>query len=299
MIDAIGFIGLGAMGIPMVTRLLGAGITVHVHDTDEVALRSAGELGAAVHASAREVASRAECVLVSLPTPDVVRKVAAELALGTRMRLYVDLSTTGARVAREVADNLATRGMTALDAPVSGGVAGARAGTLAIMAAGDRAAFERIEPVLKVLGRATTWVGPEVGQGQTLKLANNLLAATTFAAALEAFAFAIRAGLDGAVVAKVINASTGRSFPTETLIPNGVLNRAFAIGFRLELMAKDVGLCLDEAAGIGLDMPVCEAARNAWADAMAEGLGTQDFTALARIVEARAGVEIASKETAS
>jgi 3-hydroxyisobutyrate dehydrogenase-like beta-hydroxyacid dehydrogenase len=248
----------------MVRRLLAAGNRVLAHDTNPAALSAAVSAGAEARGNAAAVASEAETVLVSLPTPAAVKAVAlgpGGLVEGRAMRVYVDLSTTGARVAREVAEGLAPRGVLALDAPVSGGVAGAEAGTLSVMAAGDPAAFERVRPILEALGSNTVFVGEAVGQGQTLKLVNNLLAATTWAAGCEAMAMGVKAGLDPELMVRVLNASSGRSFPTERFAAGPVLSRRFDFGFRMELMAKDMRLALEEAEALGLVMPTCGAAR--------------------------------------
>ncbi|MBX6742807.1 MAG: NAD(P)-dependent oxidoreductase [Acetobacteraceae bacterium] len=295
--EVLGFIGLGAMGAPMVRRLLAAGHRVLAHDVNEAALAAAVSRGAEGRASPAAVAAEAECVLVSLPTPDVVRQVAlgpGGLAEGGALRIYVDLSTTGARVAQEVAQGLAPRGVVALDAPVSGGVAGAEAGTLSVMASGDRTAFERMRPVLEVIGANTVFVGEGVGQGQTLKLVNNLLAATTWAAACEVLAMGARAGLDPELMVEVINKSSGRSFATERFAAGPVLTRRFDFGFRMELMAKDMRLALQEAEALGLVMPTCGAARMLYGLAMAQGAPGSDVTELIRVTEGWAGTEVSA-----
>ena len=183
----------------------------------------------------------------------------------------------------------------ALDAPVSGGVAGAEAGTLSVMAAGDPAAFERVRPVLEAIGSNTVFVGEAVGQGQTLKLVNNLLAATTWAAACEAMAMGVKAGLDPELMVRVLNASSGRSFPTERFAAGPVLSRRFDFGFRMELMAKDMRLALEEAEALGLVMPTCGAARLLYGLAMAQGAADADVTELVRVTEGWAGVEVAAR----
>jgi 3-hydroxyisobutyrate dehydrogenase-like beta-hydroxyacid dehydrogenase len=293
----LGFVGLGAMGAPMVRRLLGAGHRVLVHDVNMAAVAAAVSRGAEGRTSAAALAREAEVVLVSLPTPEVVRVVAlgpGGLAEGRALRIYVDLSTTGAQVAVQVAAGLAEHGVAALDAPVSGGVAGAEAGTLSVMAAGDRAAFERVRPVLEAIGSNTVLVGEKVGLGQTLKLVNNLLAATTWAAACEALAMGAKAGLDPELMVGVINKSSGRSFPTEKFAAGPVLTRRFDFGFRMELMAKDMRLALQEAEALGLVMPTSRAAQMLYGLAMAGGGGKGDVTELARITEGWADVEIAA-----
>jgi 3-hydroxyisobutyrate dehydrogenase-like beta-hydroxyacid dehydrogenase len=296
--DPLGFVGLGAMGAPMVRRLLAAGNRVLAHDTNPAALSAAVSAGAEARGNAAAVASEAETVLVSLPTPAAVKAVAlgpGGLVEGRAMRVYVDLSTTGARVAREVAEGLAPRGVLALDAPVSGGVAGAEAGTLSVMAAGDPAAFERVRPILEALGSNTVFVGEAVGQGQTLKLVNNLLAATTWAAGCEAMAMGVKAGLDPELMVRVLNASSGRSFPTERFAAGPVLSRRFDFGFRMELMAKDMRLALEEAEALGLVMPTCGAARTLYGLALAQGAPGADVTELVRVTEGWAGVEVAAR----
>lgn len=298
MSEPLGFVGLGAMGAPMVRRLLAAGRRVLVHDTNAAALSAAVSGGAEARGSAAVVAAEAETVLVSLPTPAAVKTVALGpdgLAEGHAMRLYVDLSTTGARVAKEVAEGLAPRGVAALDAPVSGGVSGAEAGTLSVMAAGDPAAFARVRPVLEAIGSNTVFVGEAVGQGQTLKLVNNLLAATTWAAACEAMAMGVKAGLDPELMVGVLNASSGRSFPTERFAAGPVLSRRFNFGFRMELMAKDMRLALEEAEALGLVMPTCGAARLLYGIALAQGAAGADVTELVRVTEGWAGVEVAAR----
>jgi 3-hydroxyisobutyrate dehydrogenase-like beta-hydroxyacid dehydrogenase len=292
----LGFVGLGVMGAPMVRRLLAAGHRVLAHDTNPAALAAAASGGAEARGSAAAVAAEADVVLVSLPTPAVVKAVAlgpGGLAEGRAMRVYVDLSTTGARVAKEVAEGLAPRGVAALDAPVSGGVAGAEAGTLSIMVAGDPAAFARVRPVLETIGSNTVFVGEAVGQGQTLKLVNNLLAATTWAAGCEALAMGAKAGLDPDLMLRVLNASSGRSFPTERFAAGPVLSRRFDFGFRMELMVKDMRLALEEAEALGLVMPTCGAARVLYGLAVAQHGPDADVTELVRVTEGWAGVEVA------
>ena len=164
------------------------------------------------------------------------------------MRTFVDLSTTGAPDAEEVAAVLAARGVDYLDAPVSGGVAGARARTLTVMASGDEAVLlARVRPLLETFAATVFHVGPAPGQGQLAKLLNNLLSATALAITSEAMTFGVRAGLEPATLLEVFNASSGRNTATSRQVPEAGADPGFASGFRLELMAKDVELCLAEA----------------------------------------------------
>src|SRR3546814_106381 len=185
-------------------------------------------------ASPAEVAESAETVLVSLPTPAIVREVALGrngIIQGGAVRTFVDLSTTGPTVAREVAEALAAKGVTAIDAPVSGGVAGANAGSLAVMVSGPTDAIEKARAALEAIGRVFV-VGDQVGLGQVLKLVNNGLAATSVIASAEAIVMAVQAGLDARTAVEVINASSGRNFMTEKLFTERVLTRSFDFGFR-------------------------------------------------------------------
>ncbi len=292
----IGFVGLGAMGAPMVERLIGAGHRLLVHDVNAEAVDRAVALGATAMPSAAAVADAAPVVFVSLPTPDVVRQVAlgpGGLVEGSAMTIYADLSTTGAQVAQQVAAGLAR--VAVLDAPVSGGVAGAKAGTLSVMASGDKAAFETIRPLLEVIGRNTVHVGEGVGQGQTLKLVNNLIAATVWAATAEAMVMGAKAGIDPAVMHAVVSKSSGRSFSTEVFMPKAVLERSFDFGFRLELMHKDVRLALSEAEALGTTMLTCTTAKQLYDHALAHGGRGQDVTALVRLLEEWGGAEVAAR----
>ena len=276
------------MGLPMMRRLLAAGHRVIATDVNPTAVQAAAESGAEIAASPAAIAAQAEIIMVSLPTPDIVRRVALGedgIAAGGNARIYVDLSTTGARVAKEVAAGFAPHGITALDGPISGGVAGAEAGTLSVMVSGDPTAFEVVRPALEQIGRNTRLVGHAVGQGQTLKLVNNLMAAATFAVTSECLVMGAKAGLDADIMLDVINKSSGRSFVSEAFVAKTVLNREFNFGFRMELMNKDVRLALEEAEAAGATMFTCSAARQLYAYAMAHGAGPGDVTTLIKVLE--------------
>ncbi|MGE4239715.1 NAD(P)-dependent oxidoreductase [Ramlibacter sp.] len=291
----LGFVGLGAMGQPIVSRLLAQGHSVVVCDVNEAAVRTLVAKGATSAATPMEVASASETVLVSLPTPDSVRAVALGdkgLIHGTRMKRYVDLSTSGAKTMTEVATALHAKGVSSIDAPVSGGVGAAASGTLAIMVAGDRATFSALKDLLTTIGSRLTYVGEEVGHGQSLKLINNLLAATSLAAASEALVLGRRLGLGLDTMLEVINASSGRSFATEKIIPQTVPQRTFDFGFRTELMHKDVRLCLDEAENLQVSMWLGNSVKQVWSHAMTQGGGKKDFSAILHLFEAWNGVQL-------
>jgi 3-hydroxyisobutyrate dehydrogenase-like beta-hydroxyacid dehydrogenase len=292
----IGFVGLGAMGQHMATRLLDAGHELAVFDTRPEAVEPHAARGARACESAAAVADVADIVLVSLPTPDVVRTVATGdrgLLGGKAIRTFVDLSTTGPPVAAEVAAKLAASGVACLDAPVSGGVAGAKAGSLTIMAAGDADVFERTRPLLETIGKNVVHVGDEPGQGQVAKVLNNLLSATALAITAEAVALGVRSGLSARTLVDVFSKSSGRNSATDDKFPRHVLPRTFGAGFRTELMNKDVQLCLAEAQRHGVPMMVGGSVAQLWSLAAATADDGADCTEIVQMVERWAGVVIA------
>jgi len=209
MSEAIGFIGVGRMGSAMVERLLAAGYPVTVCDSSEAATRPLLSRGAVRAESAAAVASAARIVFASLPTPQIVLDVvrgASGLRDGKTIRTFVDLSTSGAAAAIAIDQALRDRGIRSLDAPVSGGIAGAKAGTLALMVSGERAAFDEVRPILEHLGKVF-FVGEKPGLGQTLKLANNLMSQAAIAITAEALALGVKAGLDPQLMLDVLNVS--------------------------------------------------------------------------------------------
>jgi 3-hydroxyisobutyrate dehydrogenase-like beta-hydroxyacid dehydrogenase len=291
----LGFVGVGRMGGPMAARLLDAGYRLCIYDVSAEAAAPLVARGAQLAASPAEVASATDIVLVSLPTPDVVRQVAlggnGGIINGSRVRLMIDLSTTGPGVAGEVAAQLAERRIGWVDAPVSGGVTGAKAGTLAVMVSCPKPALQEVEPILKVFGRLFH-TGEKPGLAQSAKLANNLLAATALAATSEVMAMGVKAGLDARVLIDIINASSGRNSATQDKFPRAVLPGTFDFGFATGLSYKDVRLCVEEAEALGVPMVVGAAVREMLAITKARFGADSDFTFVAKVVEEWAGVEI-------
>jgi 3-hydroxyisobutyrate dehydrogenase-like beta-hydroxyacid dehydrogenase len=288
------------MGQPMAARLIAAGYPVVAYDVQGQALSAIAGKGAETAASPAEVASRAEIVMASLPVPAIVREVAlgeGGIASGSRVKTFVDLSTTGPRVAKEIATALAARGIVALDAPVSGGVKGAEKGTLAVMTSGPKERCERLREMLQVIGKFF-YIGPEPGMGQMMKLINNLLSATATAATSEAIVLGVKAGLDPTVMIDVINSGSGRSTASEDKFPRAILPRSFDYGFALGLMTKDVKLCIDEADAMQVPMWIGQAVKQMWLYGLAQGGPDQDFTALITHIEKWSGVTVAGKKDA-
>jgi 3-hydroxyisobutyrate dehydrogenase-like beta-hydroxyacid dehydrogenase len=293
MAPTVGFVGLGNMGLPMARRLSDAGHDLVVADVSDRARASAEKDGATVAESPAAVADRADTVLTSLPTPEVVREVVLGqdgLAEGRRVRTWVELSTTGSDAVREISDALRARGVDTVDSPVSGGIHGAAAGTLAVMAAGERATYECVRPVLEVFGNVF-YVGATPGLGQTMKLVNNYLSATALAATSEAVVLGLKAGLDAQVMIDVLNAGSGRNSATVDKFPRSVLTRKFAQGFSTELMYKDLQLLSEQASTERLPMWVAESVRQMWMYALARGGPDADFTTIVTHLEELAGVQ--------
>lgn len=290
----LGFIGLGHMGAPMTKHLLSGGFSVHVFDPVEAALSAAVRDGAIAEVNPAAVSSAADVVLICLPSPEVVREVLVGpkgVSSGGRARIVVDLSTTGPRVAKEMADALAAKDVTLIDSPVSGGVAGAIKGTLALMVAGPKQVFAEVEPVLRRFGKLY-FVGEKPGLGQTLKLANNLLNVAAMALSSEVMVMGVKAGLDPKIMTEVINASSGRNSATQDKFPKHIIPRAFDFGFSTGLAYKDVRLCIDEAEALGIPMVVGGAVRQFLAMANATNGSAADFTEMVKMVETWAGVEV-------
>jgi 3-hydroxyisobutyrate dehydrogenase-like beta-hydroxyacid dehydrogenase len=294
----VGLVGLGAMGAAFAERLLAAGHELAVYDTRAEAVEPLADR-VEVHSSPAAVARRAGTVLVSLPTPDVVASVVGdgEGLLAGGMTTFIDLSTTGVKTAREIGSLLA-ESVSYLDAPVSGGVAGAEAGTLGIFAAGDDDVFERCRPLLEPFASKIVHVGAEPGQGQLAKVLNNLVSATAMTITSEALAAGVSAGLDPDSLLEAFNSGSGRNTATTAKFPEQVVTRRFASGFRLELMLKDVRLALEAAREERAPMLLGGLVEQLWALAAGEGDAATDHTEIARLYERWAGVTIESGQGA-
>ena len=290
----LGFVGVGRMGGPMALRLLDAGFPLTVYDTNADAVTALVNRGAKSAASAEALASAADIVLMSLPTPPIVHAVSVGeggILRGSRLKTLIDLSTTGPSVASVVARAAKERNVAWVDSPVSGGVAGASKGTLAVMVSCERATFPVVEPVLKTFGK-TFYVGEKPGLAQIAKLANNLLAASAIVVSSEAVAMGVKAGLDAKVLIDIINAGSGRNSATQDKFPRAILTRTFDFGFATGLSYKDVRLCIDEAEALGVPMVAGAAVRQMLAITQARFGADSDFTSIAKVVEEWAGIEI-------
>lgn len=272
-VEVVGVVGLGNMGSALAANLVGAG-----HDvlTSDIAGPDRSPEGARFVTELAELAGGADAVVLSLPDGAVCEAVARDL-LGGRVRHVVDTSTIGPMAAQAVDALLAAAGIAYVDAPVSGGVAGARARTLSVMVAGPEEACAAVEAVLAGLSDRRRRVGDRPGMAQALKLANNFLSATALAATSEAIAFGRSFGLDMATMLDVLNASSGRSAATTDKFPDHVLTERYASGFANSLMAKDVQLYLQAVAERGSPSVLGAVTAEVWAR-FAEAAPGDDFT---------------------
>ncbi len=275
----VGFIGLGAMGSLMSANLVAAGHDLSVYD----AAGTVGRAPSGSHAaeSSWEVAGMVETVLFSLPDGDVVNDVLEEIltAPDRKTDTIVDLSTIGVAAAEAAARKAATGGIDYLDAPVSGGVSGAKAASLSLMASGPRVLFDRLEPILKAMAAKCFYVGDRQGQGQAMKLTNNILAATATAATSEAVLFGLSHDLTMEMILNILNVSTGGSHSSENRFPNTVLTGSFDSGFSAALMRKDTGLYKDRAMEINKIGSIGSLVADLWAE-MSDSMPEADSSSM-------------------
>ena len=293
----IGFVGLGAMGSEMVRRIAAVGFPLSVHDVDrERTAATAAALGATDARTPAELAAEAEIIVTMLPTSvvvgEVLEKARASLRPGT---LLIEMSSGVPARTRELADVMAERGGSLVDAPVSGGVPRARTGELAIMFGGGDAEFVRAEPVLAAMGKAILRTGG-VGSAHAMKALNNLVSAGGFLIGIEALLIGSRYGLDPAVMVDVLNASTGMNNSTQKKFKQFVLSRKFDAGFGLDLMAKDLGIAMGVAEETGTVAPFAALCRALWAGAQRHLGPGQDHTAMARFSEILTGDQLGTEK---
>lgn len=290
-----GYLGVGNMGQPMAHKLLDAGHGLTIFDISEAAMQPLLERQARRAAAPQELADRCEIVFVSLPTLAAFREAALGpngLVQGSAIKVLVNTCTVGVPFVQEIEAAMAARGVAVVDCPISGGPAGARAGTLSVMVSGDPAAVERVRPLISLWGRTLTVAGDKPGAAQMLKLTNNILFAVSLAATSEAFVMGAKGGLDPEVMLNAINAGSGRNGATQTVIPTVVLDRSFDYGAALHILMKDIDLAIAQGEELGVPMWVCQAARLVYKHAMFAGAADDDISTLVCHVERGAGFEM-------
>ncbi len=289
--QATGFVGLGKMGQPMVRRLLQAGFAVHVYNRSPEKAQALAEDGAQVCGSAREVAERADVVMTALPTPDSVEAVYAEMAEAAKPgQIFTDHSTVSPGLNRQCADMLQKKQAAFLDAPVSGGPAGAQQGTLTVMVGGEQTTFDKALPVLQAFGKNIRLCGP-TGSGQVVKLINQLLVGVHTSAIAEAAVFGARLGADPQVVLDLIGTSFGGSTMMTRNLPR-FMSRDFSPATPVSLILKDLGLIHDEAKGAQVPLLLGALAEQRFLEAKARGMGDEDMAVLVKLWEDPAGVTV-------
>jgi 3-hydroxyisobutyrate dehydrogenase len=285
----VAFIGVGAMGRPMMANLVKKGFTVTVFDLSPAALDAAVKLGAKAAASAADAAKAGDLVVTIVPSSTHAETAylgANGVAEGVaRGRLCIDMSTIDPAVSRKIGDALAARGVRFIDAPVSGGVPRATDGTLAIMVGGEAKDVEEARPVLSAMGTNVIHVGP-VGAGEVAKLCNNLVAGVAAVAVAEAFRIAEGFGVDPNVLTDVISKSSGNTWvmehnnPVPGIVARAASSRDYEPGFTTDLMAKDLGLAVNAARQLRVPVVVSPAAQQALRLASSHGLGRKDFSSV-------------------
>ena len=295
----IGFIGLGTMGLPMAKNLAKAGFDLTVYARRPEPAAEMRALGARTVDSPRAVAEAAEMVITIVTAdPDVRAVILGKEGVleGARAGgVIVDMSTISPMTIQEIARMAGEKGVEVMDAPVSGGDTGAKAGTLTIIAGGKRETFERCRPAFEAMGQNIFHVGG-VGVGQVIKIANQVIGGTILAVVSEALVMGVRAGADPEIMRQVISVSSGNSGLFQARVGDFMMKDQFQPGFMLDLMKKDVGLALEIGRALSVPMPVGAAAYQHYAAGTNMGVGREDFSAVCKAVEKMAGVQIVPRK---
>ena len=291
----VGFIGLGNMGNPMATNLVNAGHELVVHDLRREAATNLLEMGATWADTPKEAVPGRDVVFTSLPVPrDVEAVVLGENGIlegASSETVYMDLSTNSPTVIRRIHDICAEKGVTVLDAPVSGGTYGAAAATLAVMVGGDKSVYDRMKPTLDAIGSHVVYCGP-IGNGMVCKICNNLLSMGIGVLMTEALTMGVKAGVDLATLADVIANSTGGNKRLTDKFPRFLFKGNFEPGFATALAAKDVRLATDLGREYGIPMELSNLVDQRHVEAMFRGWGPEDSDAVSKIQEEKSGVQL-------
>jgi len=293
MSERIGFIGLGKMGEGMARNLLKGGYALTVYDLDVRPVSSLEAIGAARGASPRQVAGCSDVVITMLPSPAEVEAVALGAA-GIREGLarggiFIDMSTTGPATTGRVAQAMAEAGIAMLDAPVSRGQEGARAGTLSIMVGGDQTAFARVEPILRCMGTDIFYCGVN-GMGAATKLVNNLIQGTITGIVAEGLVLGVKAGIALPTLLQVLGASSADNFVLRHFFPDKALRGDFEPGGTVYTVHKDLGLALELGDALQVPLMLGALAHQLYGTLRGKGHGDRDFTTLITLIEEAAGV---------
>jgi len=293
--ERIGFIGLGNMGNPISRNLLSAGYTLVVYDIIEERVEKVVRYGALRGVSPKDVATKSDIVMTSLPTPEALENVLlgdeGVLEAAHEGMVVVMLDTISPTMARRLAKVAKDKGVDILDAPVSGGPYLAKEGKLTIMVGGDRGVFERCRPILEKIGSNIFYVGG-IGSGCVVKLVNNILSLGNVALMCEALTMGVLAGVDVKTIYEVVSKSTGRSFALEYKLPNIIAKRRFEEGFAIDLACKDLDIISQLSKELGYPLFIGSVIEQIYRLAKAKGLGREDHTAVVKVFEDLANVEL-------
>ncbi len=295
----IGFVGLGAMGGPIAANIAAAGVELTVFNRNVEKSRELQRAGAKVADSPHSAADQVDVVCTCVSTPDALKAVLlgeqGAISGASPGTLFIDLSTVDPGTSREIEAACTSAQCSYVEAPVSGGVGGARNKTLTIIVGGEQRDYERALPVLEMVGSQITHVGP-VGAGSMIKLLNQLLVGANLAAVLEAFVLGKRAGVEPNVLYDIVRQSSGNSGMLNRAVPGNLIPRNFEPGFTLGLLLKDLRLAAECAERLGITLPMTAAARGVYEDGAECGFQDRDMTAAVLPMEQRYGVEVTSEE---
>ncbi|MFV0296279.1 MAG: NAD(P)-dependent oxidoreductase [Hyphomicrobiaceae bacterium] len=284
----LGFLGTGNMGQPMAGRLLDGGHQLTVFDVREAATQPLVARQARRAPSARSLGDTCDTVIVSLPSLSVFRDAVwgpDGLLTGSAVKVLVNTCTVGSPFIAEIQSACATKGITLIDAPISGGPPGAQAGTLATMVSGDRATIDKLMPLFRLWGPTVAIAGDRPGAAQTMKLTNNVIFATSFIATCEAMTMSGKAGIQPETMLEILNNATGRNFATMALFPKAIVPRTYDFGATVDILMKDMELAIQEGETLGVPMWVCQAARLVLKHGVFQGRGQQDSSRVGEIIE--------------
>ena len=287
----LGYIGVGDMGGPMAHNLLKADFEVVVFDTQQDRLDNLVDAGAMGASSAREVADKAEVVMVCLNTIGAAHAVAKDVAIGSAVKTYVDMSTTGPSVAKDVRVHFEGTDITMLDAPISGHISKAVDGSLTIIVSGPKAAADHAKPAFEAMGENIFYIGDIAGGGQMMKLANNYLNNVQAIATSEAITMGIKFGLDSQIMFDILNVSTGRNSQTSGKLRDAVLSREFSGGANMKISHKDISLAVGEAESLGSPALTGALVRGIFEEALTKGGDKERSSAIFKYVAAKAGLD--------
>ena len=284
----IGYLGVGNMGQPMARKLLDGGHELWVYDVRAEAMRPLLERQARAAASPKALADACDTVVVSLPTLDAFRTALSGpdgLLWGKALKTLDNPCTVGVAFTEEIQQACGAASVTVIDAPISGGPAGARAGTLAVMVAGQAGKVAELMPVFRLWGPTVVVAGEKPGAAQVMKLTNNIVFVAALIATSEAMTMAMKAGISPEAMLQILNNGTGRNFATTTMFPQAVLPGTFDFGATIDILMKDVDLALEQGETLGVPMWVCQAARLVVKHAVFQGRAQHDVSRITQIIE--------------